>query len=153
MKQSEAVFQVVSAVFETELSEGGVAIPDTKSWSEAQKQQVYQGIFSMFKSGQTSHSKSPDDAALLKYIPGLVNNHVRKDSRLNGGTKYTPKNPGTRSGSGDESVKAMRALLSVTTDSEARTQIEAAIKARLAELKPTVKINVDALPESLRHLA
>lgn len=147
MKQGEAVFQAVSKVFDT-----NEVVPPTSKWSDTQKKEVNTLVFNFFKSGATAHSGNPTDQQLLKYIPGLVNNWVRKDKRLNGGVKYETKNPGSRSGSGDESVKAMKQLLSATTDPEARQQIQAAIDARLEELKPKVEIKVDALPESLRHL-
>ena len=152
MTQNEAVFQAVSTVFGSELENDG-RVPETGKWSEAQKEQVYAALMTSFKAGQwTKNSGGTDDAALLKYIPGLVNNHVRKDKRLNGGVEYVAKNPGSRSGSGDESVKAMRTLLSLTTDPSAKAAIQLEIDKRLAELKPKVEIKVDALPESLRHL-
>jgi hypothetical protein len=47
----------------------------------------------------------------------------------------------------------MRTLLGATTDEEARAEIQAEIEKRVSELKPKKVINVDALPESLRHLA
>lgn len=89
-----------------------------------------------------------------KYVSGLINNWVRKYPDFNGGDKYAPKNPGSRQGTSDDSVKAMRQLLKVTTSVEAKEEIEAAIAARLAEIKPAskVEINIDALPENLRHL-
>lgn len=146
IKQGEAVFQAVSQTFDLDS-----AVPDTKTWTDAQKKEVYGALFTMFKTGITSHSKNPDDAALLKYIPGLVNNWVRKDPRLNGGMKYVTKNPGSRQGAGDESVKAMRALLTTVTDPQKREAIQSAIDARLEELKPRVNINIDALPAHLRQ--
>ena len=93
-------------------------------------------------------------AEMNKYVSGLINNWVRKFSDFNGGDKYTPKNPGSRQGTSDEQVKEMRKLLKVTENAEAKTAIEAAISARLSEIKPAskVEINIDALPESLRHL-
>lgn len=147
MKQGEAVFQAVSKAFGEFDS-----VPETGKWSEEQKRSVYETVFQMFKSGQTTHSGNPDDAKLLKYIPGLVNNWVRKDPRLNGGSKYQTKRPGSRTGSGDEGIKAMRTLLTLQKDPTVREQIQAAIDARLEELKPKAEIKVDALPESLRHL-
>lgn len=150
MKQSEAVVLVVSKVFNTTRGE---AVPETGAWTDEQKSQVYGALMAMFKAGEwTKGSGGTDDAAVMKYIPGLVNNHVRKDGRLNGGVKYEAKNPGSRTGSGDESLKAMRTLLSVTVDPDAKRQIEDAIDARVEELKPKVTINAAALPESLRHL-
>lgn len=148
MSQGEAVFQAVSKVFEV----NGAAVPPTGEWTESQKSQVNSLVFNFFKTGATSHKGNPSDEQLLKYIPGLVNNWVRKDKRLNGGQKYETKRPGSRTGSGDEMLKNLRILLSVTADPAAKQQIEAAITARVAELKPKVEVNVAALPENLRHL-
>ena len=145
MTQGEAVFQAVCEVI------GGD--PDGKvELRKDELEAVHAKVFGFFTSGATSHSKNPDEAALLKYIPGLVNNWLRKDKRLNGNTTYVAKKPGSRRGSGDESIKAMRLLLSVTTDPLAKQQIQAAIEERITELKPKTVINTDALPEALRHL-
>lgn len=149
--QGEAVYQAVNEVIGDRLKahqEEGMAV----QLSDAQLDQVHSKVLLSFQTGQTVHSKNPTEAQLRKYIPGLVNNWLRKDSRLNGNTKYTTKKPGSRSGSGDESVKAMRTLLSVTTDPAAKAQIQAAIDERIAALKPTPEINAALLPESLRHL-
>lgn len=143
--QGEAVFQAVNSVLEGAI-EGAVSL------NESQREAVYEKVFMAFTSGQTVHSSNPSEAQLKKYIPGLVNNWLRKDKRLNGGTTYQTKRPGSRSGSGDESIKAMRTLMSVTTDADAKAEIQAAIDARVAELKPKAVINTDLLPESLRHL-
>lgn len=148
MTQNEAVYLAVVSTFpNTEI------IPETSKWSDAQKEQVYSALMTSFKAGQwMKNSGGQDDASVMKYIPGLVNNHVRKDTRLNGGTKYEAKRPGSRSGSGDESIKAMRTLLSVTTDPAVKAQIQEAIDARVLELKPKTEIDASKLPESLRHL-
>lgn len=149
MKQSDAVVLAVRATF----SNHDGAIPATTSWSDAQSNEVYATLLKMFKEGSwTKQSGGTDDASVMKYIPGLVNNHVRKDTRLNGGTKYETKRPGSRAGSGDESIKAMRTLLSVTSDPQLKSQIQTAIDARIEELKPKATVNVEALPEALRHL-
>lgn len=146
MTQGEAVFQAVCEVIGGEPDGGKVEL------REDELEAVHAKVLGFFTSGATSHSKNPSTDQLLKYIPGLVNNWLRKDKRLNGGSNYVAKRPGSRSGSGDESVKAMRTLLSVTTDPDAKSQIQAAITARVAELKPKVEINAAALPEALRHL-
>ncbi len=152
MTQGDVVFQAVVAVFgvEGKLNE---AVPETKAWTEEQKRAVHGRVFLSFKTGETVKSSGgTDDASLLKYIPGLVNNWVRKDLRLNGGVKYTAKNPGSRSGGGDEAIRNMKILLGAVTDPEARAAIQAEIDKRMEEIKPKVTINVDALPEALRHL-
>lgn len=144
--QGEAVFQAVCKVLNGE--------PDGKvELTEKQLDAVHELVFMAFQTGQTSHSKNPDEEALRKYIPGLVNNWIRKDQRLNGGVQYQAKNPGSRSGSGDEQVKAMKTLLSMTTDPEAKEAIQLEIAKRIAAIKPKVELDVSKLPESLRHLA
>lgn len=144
MTQGEAVFQAVQSVMG---EQDGKYEP-----SDKQLEAIHESVFTFFKTGATVHSKNPTDEQLKKYIPGLVNNWLRKDTRLNGGEKYVTKRPGSRSGSGDESVKAMRTLLSMTTDPLAKVAIQQEIDKRVASLKPVATINVEALPESLRHL-
>lgn len=149
MSQNEAVYVAVSTVF----PHNGEGVPETGKWTSAQKQEVFGMLLKSFKAGEwTKNSGGTDDASLMKYIPGLVNNHVRKDTRLNGGTKYETKRPGSRAGSGDESIKAMRTLLALTQDPAVKAQIQTAIDARIEELKPKATVNVEALPEALRHL-
>lgn len=152
MTQGDVVFNAVVAVFGTDGELNG-AVPETKNWTEEQKRAVHGKVFLAFKSGETVKSSGgQDDASLLKYIPGLVNNWVRKDLRLNGGVKYTAKNPGSRSGGGDEVIRNMKILLANVTDPGARKAVQAEIDKRMEEIKPKVTINTDLLPESLRHL-
>lgn len=143
--QGEAVFQAVCKVTGTSEFTEKVAL------TKEQVSRVRDEVFAMFISGATL-SDSLSEEQLKKYVPGLVNNWMRKDKRLNGGEQYKTKNPGSRTGSGDESLKAMRTLLSVTTDQEVINQIQAAIDQRIEELKPKAAIDLSALPEALRHL-
>ena len=98
--------------------------------------------------------KNNTEPLMKKYVNGLLNNWIRKYKPFNNGVKYEIKNPGSRQGSGDEQVKEMRKLLKTITDTETRAQVQEAIDARLAEIKPasTVTINTEAIPEHLRHL-
>jgi hypothetical protein len=122
--------------------------------TDAQKKEVHDAVYRMFKDGVTVHARNPPDEELRKYIPGLVNNWMRKDLRLNGGSPYVTKNPGIRAGSGDEQLRNLKLLLTkVSGDSEATAAVKAAIEERQAQIKPAAKtINVAVLPEKLRHL-
>ena len=143
MTQGEAVFQAVSAVV------GEINGP--VQLTEQQKKEVHAIVLHFFLNGDTVHKGNPTKEQLMKYVPGLVNNWCRKDLRLNGGTKYTAKNPGSRAGSGDEQLRAMKALLAATADPAAQQEIQAAIEARKLELKPAVaKLDPTKLPEHLR---
>lgn len=142
--QGEAVFQAVKEVM------GNV---DGKyEPTKEQLRQIEATVLAMFTSGLTVHSKNPTPDQLKKYVPGLVNNWLRKDKRLNGGVQYVAKNPGSRLGSQDESIKAMRLLQRTVDTDEAKAAIQVEIDKRLAELKPTPTVDITKLPESLRHL-
>ena len=129
--------------------------------NDSMKAEVRDILFEEFKDGMIEYKASfqpkvDSDSELKKYISGLVNNWIRKAKEFNGNTTYKAKNPSSRAGSGDAKVKEMKKLLSVTTDATAREMIEQAIETRIAELKAEkneVEIDINNLPEELRHLA
>ena len=143
--QKEAVYQAVVNV--TGFNGDGVC-----EITPEQRKQVNAILFEGFKSGSIQIEELPDDAALKGYVSGLQSNWLRKDTRLNGGMKYQAKNPGSRAGSSDPSLKAMRALLSsVTTESE-KQEIQSYIDARVSELsitKTAKTVDFSALPADL----
>jgi hypothetical protein len=147
MKQKDAVFGAVIRVMG---EVDGAYMP-----SKEQRAQVNLILFEGFKSGAIEFDGGiPEDGELKAYVSGLQSNWLRKDKRLNGGTQYVAKNPGSRTGSADPQVKAMKILLSTKTDEAERAEIQAFIDKRVAELKPakTVTINVEDLPAELKHL-
>jgi hypothetical protein len=80
-------------------------------------------------------AKYNDEKKMKGYVGGLVSNWFRKDTRLNGGTKHEIKNPGSRTGAGDEQLKALKALRTAKAgDASAVEAIDTAIAARKAEL-------------------
>lgn len=153
MSQKEAVFSAVSEVLGVF---AGVAELSTE-----QRKDVIGSIMQGFANGtvelsQEAASKYDTDAKLKSYTQGLVSNWLRKDTRLNGGSKYETKNPGSRAGSGDDTVKALRTLRSTLVDADQIAQVEAEIATRVAAFKaskqPKFEINADLIPENLRHL-
>ena len=104
---------------------------------------------------EQARAKHNDESKMRVYVSGLLNNWIKKHPPFNAGKKYVPVNKGSRTGSSDPQIKAMRALLKTTNDEESIAKINEAIQTRLAEIRPaqTVEIDVDALPEHLRHLA
>ena len=70
---------------------------------------------------------------------------------------YIAKNPGSRVGSSDPQIKALRALLSTKTEPNEIAEIQSFIDKRLAEIKPVrtaakKQINVADLPAELQYL-
>ena len=147
MKQKDAVRQALINV----CGEQDGAFTPTKE----QRAQVNQILFEGFRAGTIELSREYTDAELKAYVSGLQSNWLRKDKALNGNVTYVAKNPGSRAGSTDASVVAMRALLKSKTDPAERNEIQSFIDKRLAEIKPTkvVTINVADLPAELQHLA
>jgi hypothetical protein len=147
MTQKEAVFQAVTNV----MGEQEGAYAPTRE----ERASVNQILFEGFKAGTIAYDgELPIEADLKAYVSGLQSNWLRKDKRLNGNVSYVPKNPGSRTGATDPSIKAMRALLATKSDPTERAEIQAFIDRRLAEVKPakTVTINVADLPAELQHL-
>lgn len=108
------------------------------------------GKIEMSNEGRAKYINKPE---LKNYVSGLVNNWIRKAPEFNGGNAYQAKNPGSRAGAGDEQLKEMKKLLSVTTDERAKSLIQKAIDARTAEIKAEsnqVEIDISKLPEELR---
>lgn len=95
-------------------------------------QSIMAGETEFSAEASTKHDTEPKVRA---YTSGLVNNWHRKDKRFNGGTKYEAKNPGSRTGSSDEQIKALKTLRTTKEgDEEALKVIDAAITERKAEL-------------------
>lgn len=144
MSQKEAVFQAVKNV-----------CGDQESYapSKEQRAQINQILFTGFREGRIELEREFSDSDLKAYVSGLQSNWLRKDKRLNGGVSYVAKNPGSRAGSGDPQLKAMRALLTTVETEEDRVEIQGHIDARLTELNKAkvkkVTIDFSALPADL----
>lgn len=157
MSQKEAVFVAVQA-FLTENNrahelEDGEAISFTREERSTVVGMIVSAIHLMELS--TEATVKFDTAQKVKtYVSGLTNNWLRKDTRLNGGSKYIAKNPGSRAGSGDDQLKALKALRSTLSDASQISQIDSAITARIATIKPvkSVVIDMSFLPEEFKHL-
>ena len=155
MKQNDAVFQAVCGVLDAQSFDSAVEL--TKEQRASVISIVTQGIMSgTVDFSAEAKAKYDTDAKVKSYTTGMVSNHLRKDKRLNGNTKYEIQNPGSRAGSGDDQLKALKALRSTITDSENLTAIDEAIANRTAEVQASkqksVVIDPEALPEHLRYL-
>ena len=147
LTQKEAVFQAVINVCGTS--------DEAFTPSKEQRASVNQVLFEGFRAGTIELDREYSDTELKAYVSGLQSNWLRKDKRLNGNVAYVAKNPGSRVGSTDPQIKAMRALLASKTDPTERAEIQAFIDKRLSEIKPAkqVELNVADLPAELQHLA
>jgi hypothetical protein len=155
MSQKQSVFVAVCAVL------GENDINREVKLTKEQRAEVIGMVTDSIVSGETEFSaeakaKYPTKDDVKGYVNGMVSNWLRKDLRLNGGTKYETKNPGSRAGSGDAVLKNLKALKSTLSDKDHIAAVDEEITKRQAELAEakakSVTINVDKIPEALRHL-
>jgi hypothetical protein len=139
VNQKEATYAAICAVT-GHTGEGMLEI------SKEQRAQVNMILFEGFRAGKIQLDREFTDQELKSYVSGLQSNWIRKDKRLNGGVQYTAKSPGSRAGSGDPSLKALRALMTTLTKDEDKTEVQGYIDARVAELNvakaPTIDYSV-----------
>jgi hypothetical protein len=146
MTQKEAVYTAICSV--TGFTGEGVL-----EISKEQRAQVNAILFEGFKAGRIELEREYTDSDLKSYVSGLQSNWIRKDKRLNGGVQYQAKNPGSRAGSTDPQLKAMRALLTTLDSAEDRAEVQKHIDAKVAELqaaKQAKTVDFSALPADLQ---
>ncbi len=145
ISQKEAVFQAVRNVCG---EQDGAYTP-----SKEQRAQVNSILFEGFRKGTIELDREFSDTDLKSYVSGLQSNWLRKDKRLNGNVAYVAKNPGSRAGSGDPQLKAMRALLTTDISAEEKAEVQTYIDARVMEINATkakkVTVDFSALPADL----
>lgn len=152
MKQREAVFKAVIAVMG---EQDGAYNPTTE-----QRADIISHVAEGLSNGSVDFSESAQakyntPEKVRSYTSGLVSNWLRKDPELNGGVKYTPKNPGSRTGSQDPEIKNLKLLIKSGTLSDEQAKIaQDRIDQRVAQIKAEknkVEIDMDAIPADLRE--
>jgi hypothetical protein len=136
-KQSQraAVFAAISATLEAHNIEFTQGMDVKSVLTKEMKSEVNDSLCKGFRDGSIELSTEyPTDAELRSYTSGLISNWLRKDPELNGGIKYVPKNPGSRTGSTDPQMKALKILLSQTADADDKAEIQSFIDVRATEL-------------------
>jgi len=111
--------------------------------TKEQRAQVNAILFEGFRAGTIELDREFDDKGLRTYVSGLQSNWLRKDNRLNGGVKYEAKNPGSRAGSGDPQLTALKALMSTLTVEAERAEVQVHINARTAEITKAKVVTID----------
>ena len=162
MNQREAVYKATRSV----LADAGVKFEDGGNIATVMTDELRAKITAIvsggFKAGTVELKSTPSnqeklatDSKLNSYVSGLISNWFRKDKRFNGNVSYEPTNPGSRAGSGDPQLKALRQLHKqfLGIDDAKATEIQTHIDARLAivSAEKVKKVNIDysTLPADL----
>ena len=156
MKQKEVVFNAITDVTGEDNFESEVEL------TKEQRSDIHEIVLKSLVDGEMDFSDSArknydTPAKTSGYVSGLISNWLRKDPRLNGDTKYQPKNPGSRAGQGDPQIKALRQLKRIHVGTEKEAEIQGYIETRLTKIASEKVKNVDIdysqLPTELRDLA
>jgi hypothetical protein len=154
--QKDGVFQAICSVFGQDHFDGEVNLDkDLRSQVyEIVANGLFHGDINMTDTAREKYNT--EEKLRTKYVPGLVNNWLRKDTRLNGGVKYQAKNPGSRAGSGDKVVRELKKLRSTLTDDSQIQTVNTEIDKRMAEIQAekakSIEIDLSVLPEHLQEL-
>ena len=158
--QKDCVFAAVCVVLATVNIEPKAGLIARKHITEDMRKDVIAMVYEDFKEGNVLLKTQYTDEELMKYIPGMISNHLRKDKRLNGGEKYEAKNPGSMTGNKDPKIKETRKLLkqlkAANAPAEAIAKTESVLEGLVTEWKAkngkSVEINRDQLPPELIEL-
>ena len=162
MKQKDAVYNIIVSAFATASIpfKDGMDVAATMK-DKAFRASVQTAVEAGFKANEipfedtaSNREKMSTPAKLSQYVSGLISNWVRKDPRLNGNTKYEAKNPGTRVGSTDPQLKALRQLANqFKGDTLKFAEIQTHITNRVASLQTekakAIKVDLSVLDPAL----
>lgn len=157
LSQKVAVKNAITQV----LTEAGIHFDDNSNFKSLMtkelRAQVNAILFAGFRAGTIELKKEKSDKDLKEYVSGLQANWLKKDKTMTAGVAYVPQNPGSRTGSNDDQIKALRNLLKTVHSPKEREEIQGYINDRLETLsaaKPKsskqVVVDYSALPESIR---
>ena len=158
--QREAVYSATINV----MSEKGIDFEDGGSLGSVMtddiRKSVHAIVFAGFMDGTVEFEPTPSNQEKLKspaklnsYVSGLISNWYRKDVRFNGNTKYTPKNPGSRAGQGDQKLKTLRALaVKFSADPQKLAFVNGCITTRLGEIAAERTKSVSLTAEQIATL-
>lgn len=154
--QREAVYSAVMSILKAakiDFTDGGDI---STVISSDQRKEVITNVIAQFNSGEATCTKEYNEQELKTYTNGLVSNWFRKDTRLNGGSKYEIKNKGSRAGQGNPKIKETKKLLKQVAGTPNEAKVQAVLDKLMAEHKASKAksetIDASQLPEELRSL-
>jgi hypothetical protein len=163
--QKQAVIDAVASVLGSNFTSGLTVVRDTIT--SDQLDEVREIVLNGIAHGTVTYGKdSTDEKAVRRYVNGMIDNHFRKATELNGGNKYTAPASSAR-GARDAQLSTLKKLLKTFEEgSEQYNQVAEAIETRtsfLATERATAKasraraskaseIDMSVLPLELQEL-
>jgi hypothetical protein len=153
LTQKEGVFNAIVELFGFVPAKGVVFDP-----TKEQRKEIIELVSVEITEGRVDFSAEAkakyNSFDLVKgYVNGMVSNWLRKDTRLNGGDAYVTKNPGSRAGQGDETLRNLKALKATLTEASHIEAVDEEIAKRTAEIAAskakTVQVDMSKIPANL----
>jgi hypothetical protein len=158
MTQHDSVVHFTKLVLGDRFQEG----VDVKSYAtKADQQEVSHLVTGSMLEGGTfvsDEAKAKYGADLRsKYVMGMIKNWWNRSKLLYGNNPYEVKNPGSRTGQGNEKIRTLRAMLvKLEGNAEATARIQAVLDTELAELAASktkvITIDESLVPDELKDL-
>ena len=158
MKQVDVVINVITSY----CSENSInfELSGTKvEFTDTQKNAMTELLIASYQAGDLTITSEKAAAAPKSYLKSMLNNHIRKDKRLNGNVDYKDiKGEGTARVTDPQlkELKKLYAAVLLGNDSEVQESVKVELDLRQAEVdakkSKVTAIDASHIPESLRHL-
>jgi hypothetical protein len=130
--QKQSVIDAVKSVLGTSFVQGSTKVKEVLAAD--QLRQVREAVFNGIADGSIAYNKDlSDEKTLHRYVNGMIDNHLRKATELNGGLTYKPTKNGVKR---DTQMATLNRLLSTYTEGTIEYgKVKEAIVNREEELK------------------
>ena len=131
ISQVDAVVKAIAEVLGDDFVVGQTVVSEVLT--SDQKRAIREAVTDQIVNGEVRFNKSVDDRAKVShYVNGMINNHLVKSRKLNGGKVHTPKKTGSVR---DPQLKELNKLLSTLNPNTVEyNKVLGSIDERKAEL-------------------
>jgi len=125
---------------------------------EAAKDFAVEQVKAGLMTGEISHSTGfTDEAKAKSYAKALISNWLKKDDRLNGGTKYVPskrRGPQVKDETLKKLLESLKSLKAHDADAELIAKVEAMAQKRREEVQAAkAQSKVQSIEDTMKALA
>lgn len=147
--QVQAVVNAVTEVLGDSFTPGTTVVSTTLT--NEQKKQVRELVKTAITNGEVAYNGSTTETGKFnRYVNGMINNHLMKSKKLNGGVPYQPKKKGTPR---DAQLKELNKLQKTLTPGTSEyTQVTESIQNRRSQLSSTAGIDTTIVPQEVADM-
>jgi len=157
LSQKEAVYNAINEVLQEDFNTEEKVTLTTEQRKEVANQIANQIMEKEVAFSEQATVKYNTLDKIVRYCQSLITNHLKKDIRLNGGVKYVPANPGSRTGSQDPVIKTLNQFIKSLDENDERIAVaQEEIDRRKAEIeaekkKQQIQVDFSLLPTELQE--